>query len=317
MTPSLFDGTEAVDEYTFMLSPKAADRLEQHRQSFMTEADFRWLRDHGITAVRIPVGYWIINGYPPFTAGVSYLDWAMEMASKYKLKVLIDMHGLQGSQNGKDHSGRVGPARWYRKRSYRLSSLDSAEAIARRYCDHPQLWGFQIINEPRLGVFQFKLRRYYREAYLRLASILRSDTAIVYSDGFTPRLMSSALRHRSHPVIMDVHLYHMSTIGAVYRSLTWYWGKLRRRHAALVQLHRRHPIIIGEWSGVISGKTMRSVPTPEHEKVFRHYVAEQLKQYEDFTGWFYWSYKTEQPGQWHFRSMVEKGLIKMPGYQEE
>lgn len=26
-------------------------------------------------------------------------------------------------------------------------------------------------------------------------------------------------------------------------------------------------------------------------------------------GWFYWSYKTEQPGQWSFRSQVEAGLI--------
>jgi glucan 1,3-beta-glucosidase len=57
---------------------------------------------------------------------------------------------------------------------------------------------------------------------------------------------------------------------------------------------------------------MRSVPPSEHKQLFQRYVASQLEQYEEFAGWFYWSYKTERPGQWHFRSMLEQGLIKLP-----
>jgi hypothetical protein len=83
---------------------------------------------------------------------------------------------------------------------------------------------------------------------------------------------------------MDVHLYHMATIGAIFRSLKWYWAKMWRRHRALAKLQSRHPIIIGEWSGVISGETMRHIPQAEHKELFRRYVELQLKQYEDICG---------------------------------
>ena len=56
MTPSLFAGTEAIDEYTFMQTPGAVEKIDQHRRSFITEADFKWLRKHGVNAIRIPVG---------------------------------------------------------------------------------------------------------------------------------------------------------------------------------------------------------------------------------------------------------------------
>lgn len=94
MSPSLFAGTDAVDEYTLMQQPGAARKIEKHRASFITEEDFTWLRDHGINAVRIPVGYWVLDGAWPYTKAQSQLDWAMDMAARYNIRVLIDVHGL-------------------------------------------------------------------------------------------------------------------------------------------------------------------------------------------------------------------------------
>jgi glucan 1,3-beta-glucosidase len=312
MTPSLFKGTDAIDEYTLMSTPGAAERLREHWRTWITEEDFRWMAANGLNAVRIPVGYWVLEGDPPFLPANDQLDWAMEMAAKHNLQVVIDVHGLPGSQNGNDHSGRVGRAEWFRRRQHRVESLKAVVKIARRYRDYPNLWGFQIINEPKLGLFHFKLRKYYREAYERLVTILRPHTRFIYSDGFTPRLLSNVLGWAKHPVVMDVHLYHMATMGAKHRPFEWYWGKMQRRRQVLRRLARRHPLIIGEWSGVISGETMRSIPPPDHQELFRRYVRDQLEQYEEHAGWFYWSYKTEEPGQWNFRSMVEAGLIELP-----
>ncbi|RYF28828.1 MAG: hypothetical protein EOO17_03865 [Chloroflexi bacterium] len=48
MTPSLFEGITAQDEYQFMRHPDAAARIAAHRKSFITEADFIWTRFTGI-----------------------------------------------------------------------------------------------------------------------------------------------------------------------------------------------------------------------------------------------------------------------------
>lgn len=309
MTPSVFVGTAAIDEWTFMGTPGAREKIDEHRRTFITEEDFQWLAEHGVNAVRIPVGYWVLEGDGPYVSGVRYLDWAMDMADKYKLRVLIDVHGLPGSQNGNDHTGRVGKARWYQESRFRERSVAAVAAIARRYRDRVPLWGVQVINEPRTELLYWKLRRYYRRAYQELAQILRPETALVISDAFTPRLLSGTLRATTHPVILDVHLYHMATPFARSRSVEWFFRKTKRRQQLLELLSQKQPVIIGEWSGVISHETLRHIPKDQHDALFAAYVALQQEVYSVTRGWFYWSYKTEGPDQWNFRAQVEAGRI--------
>ena len=315
MTPSLFAGTKAIDEYTFMQTPGAVEKIDQHRRSFITEADFKWLRKHGVNAIRIPVGYWVLEGDESYVGARKYLDWAMVMAERYELKVVIDVHGLPGSQNGWDHSGRVGRALWYKDAAYRQRSVEAVARIADRYKDSVTLWGIQVINEPRLAPYQlvsfYRLRHYYRQVYQRLTGIVPPAVAIIVSDAFAPRLMSGVLRPSSHSVVLDVHLYHMATPFAKWLSVDWFLRKTMRRERMLKRLSRTQPIIIGEWSGVISGETMRHVPKEQHDELFERYVALQQDVYRTTAGWFYWSYKAEKPGQWNFRSQVEDGLINV------
>ena len=101
----------------------------------------------------------------------------------------------------------------------------------------------------------------------------------------------------------------MSTLFAKQLSADWFLRKTKRRQKMLERLSRTQPIIIGEWSGVMSWETMRHVPKQQRDELFARYVALQQEVYGVTAGWFYWSYKTEQPGQWSFRSQVERGLI--------
>jgi aryl-phospho-beta-D-glucosidase BglC (GH1 family) len=53
--------------------------------------------------VRIPIGYWAFDVAPgePYIQGQKpYLLNAIGWAAKYNLKVIIDLHGAPGSQNG-------------------------------------------------------------------------------------------------------------------------------------------------------------------------------------------------------------------------
>lgn len=313
MTPALFSGTDAADEHSFMALPGAIEKIKQHRETFITEADFIWMSSNGINAVRIPVGYWVLGGDAPFVDASKYLDWAIDMAQKYHLQVIIDLHGLKGSQNGRDHSGQEGKSLWFRSKAYQRQTIEVLVAIADRYRDVSNVWGIQVINEPRLGVFHFTLRRFYRQAYAQLIKVMRPGTRFIYSDAFTPRLMSGALKAiAGYPVVMDVHIYHMTTLWSQYRSLSWFMKKTKRRSTLLHRLSRRQEIIIGEWSGVLRHDLARTIPSSQQDVVFAQYIQQQLGAFGQTAGWFYWNYKTEAPGQWNFRSQVEAGLIVPP-----
>lgn len=39
--------------------------IQKHRNSFVTHEDFRFLSEHGINTVRIPVGWWIAQDPSP------------------------------------------------------------------------------------------------------------------------------------------------------------------------------------------------------------------------------------------------------------
>lgn len=306
ITPSLFKGTSAKDEYSLMQESGAAKKVEKHRRSFITEADFRWLVENGVSAVRIPVGYWVFDGDAPYTACVDYLDWAMEMAEKYQLKVLIDLHGAKGSQNGKHHSGRIGQAGWYQNKDYRLDTIDTLKRIATRYHDSLALWGIQVINEPSLGPVQyFKLLSFYKKAYGELVNVARPGVRIVFSDGFVPWLMTGALRQsKSHPAVMDVHWYQFGKT-----NLEKYFSRLARRSREIRCLERQQEVIVGEWSGVISHLNLEGVRGSRRAVLDKRHIKEQLAAYQAATGWFYWTYKTESGGIWSFKEQVEKGRL--------
>jgi aryl-phospho-beta-D-glucosidase BglC (GH1 family) len=57
-------------------------------------------------------GYWNVikdpyDLYAPSDLNIShkYVNFALDMAEKYELDILVDLHGAPGSQNGQDHSG--------------------------------------------------------------------------------------------------------------------------------------------------------------------------------------------------------------------
>lgn len=307
ITPSVFAATNAEDEYAFMKTEGAREKLDKHRKTFISESDFKWLATHDINAVRIPVGYWILTGAAPYTEGAEYLDWAFAMCKKYHLRVLLDLHGLPGSQNGNDHSGRIGKVGWQQNRGYQAASLVVLEQFAERYGEHPALWGVEIINEPNPGALQLPLRRFYRRAYKLLVRHLPARVKIVYSDAWSPRIFAFALPFRRHAV-MDVHLYHMATVGAKAHSLEWYYRKMTRRIRILRLLARLHPIVIGEWSGVISGETIGKLSKDEQDRLQQLHYDFQREAFSMFAGTFMWTYKTEGTGLnfWSYRSVAER-----------
>lgn len=311
MVPAVFAGTNAVDEYTFMQTAGAKETLRSHHRTFITEQDFQWLHAHHIQAVRIPVGYWILDGDAPYISSIGRLDWAFLMCEKYQLKLLLDIHGLPGSQNGRDHSGKQGGRDWVGNAENMAKGLDATVRLAKRYATHPALWGIEIMNEPQPALLNLALRRYYQAAYVALSAVLPPHVRIIYPDAFTPRLMNGAVKtHTPHPAVMDIHWYHFLFPWAIGRP--WLWLMAVRWHGRLMtRLKRRGGVIVGEWSGVYDGRVMRRYPAAAQAALTRESIAAQLQAYQSADAWFYWSYKTEGPGVWNFRSLVDDGTARL------
>ncbi|EWC43676.1 hypothetical protein DRE_01563 [Drechslerella stenobrocha 248] len=117
ITPSLFaydSSLGVVDEYSLSkyLGAKAAATLEKHYSTFVTEQDFKSIADAGLDHIRIPFSYWAVETYDddPYVSSISwrYLLRGIEWARKYGLRIKLDLHGLPGSQNSWNHSGRQG-----------------------------------------------------------------------------------------------------------------------------------------------------------------------------------------------------------------
>lgn len=310
MTPRLFDGTGAHDEYSFMQSPDARQKLREHQKTWIEERDFKWLHDHGIDAVRLPIGYWILDGDDPYVSSIGRLDWAVTMCEKYKLKLVICLHGAPGSQNGQDSSGRKTKARWYQNAAFQQQTIEYLMRLAGRYGKSSALYGIELLNEPRAGLLQVKLRRFYNQAYRRLVVELPATVAIIFSDAFTPRLMANAIwQNHSHRTVMDIHWYHFAT----WKRLPlrpYYW--IVKLHGRLIRsLRRTQPVIIGEWNGIIAGQVLDKYPESQHASIVAEHIQHQLAAYESAEAWFYWNYKTQERGIWHFRSLVEDGVISL------
>ncbi|KAH8704944.1 glycoside hydrolase superfamily [Talaromyces proteolyticus] len=145
ITPSFFAQypitAGIVDEYTLSqkLGSSAASTIEAHYATFIQEEDFAEIAAAGLDHVRIPYSYWAVTTYPddPYVEKIAwrYLLRAIEYCRKYGIRVNLDLHGLPGSQNGYNHSGRQGLIGW-------LNGTDGALNAQRSLDIHDQLSQF-------------------------------------------------------------------------------------------------------------------------------------------------------------------------------
>jgi glucan 1,3-beta-glucosidase len=109
----------SLDEWTLseMMAKDTAngglDQIEKHYATFITEKDIAQIAGAGLNWVRLPIPYWAIDkwGDEPFLAQKAwpYIVQALKWCRKYGLRVNLDLHTIPGSQNGYNHSGRLGP----------------------------------------------------------------------------------------------------------------------------------------------------------------------------------------------------------------
>lgn len=275
MLPEMFEGTGAEDEVWLnrkMNPAELKEKMKEHRDTFITEQDFAFIKEQGIWLLRIPVPYFIFGDRPPFNGCVEYLDKAFDWAEKYGLQILIDLHTVPGSQNGYDNGGLTGVCKWCKNPEEVEFALTVLERLAKRYGQREGLYGIEALNEPisflvyatapSTGKAVDKeeakgsgyvplpfLENFYRNAYRRLRKILPENKTIVFHDGFRLRHWGKFFRkEHMKNVVLDTHIYIFAMESFVPIHMPWvYQIYIKSQQRLIERIQKDVPVVVGEW----------------------------------------------------------------------
>jgi len=311
VTPSVFRNSKARNEFELSKNKQGRERIRQHHETFITETDLVWLKDHGVEILRVPIGYWIFGDDNRYVSAIKQLDWLVATSLSYGLKLLLDLHAAPEAQNAAAHSGSGNTNReyystkWLNNLTAQEKTIEVLERLAVRYYDSPNVWGIEILNEPIVDRFGLKLARFHRRAYERLVKVARPGTYIVFSDAYTPLLTTNTFWLRTKkdfPVAMDCHIYQVFGTRNAKKTFNQHVKQTTLTGFFLKLLHLQQPIIVGEWSAMLPHR----VPSSETKE----YTKRQLYAFSAAKAQFYWNYKTEAAGRWNYRDMIEKGPLQ-------
>lgn len=349
MTPSLFDRNMIVgsDETDFVTQAEnAKEQLEEHWSTFITQDDMYWIRDHGITHVRIPIPWWLFgegakaSDYIDFDAlpedteeqrkhkeylkntkeyirSVEYLDRAMDMAHNAGLKVILDLHTAPGCQNGFDNGGITGVAHFGRGETM-AKTIEILERIAERYKDHPALFAIEILNEPSHWVLDRngaqepedkginRLQEFSLKAYHAIRKHVPEDVYVIFGDGFWTDAWISFFQQ-----------HDLKNVALDIHRYQCFTEEDKQRsfssHLFIAEFRRSSEIKkLQQYVNIFVGEWSLGLPSPHniHTKEAQ-YAEAQLIGMKEAWGWAFWNYKVEPyDSGWNFRSLVERKIIK-------
>jgi len=331
MTPSLFSqngvaGGNGEWQFCQQLGKQRCQQvLEAHWDSWVSQSDLQTLYNNGITHLRVPVGYWIVSIYadePYVTGGWKYLTRLLGWAEQIGLKVVVDLHGAPGSQNGHDNSGKSGPIDWPQPANV-ARTVDVLGNLTRQLKGYSVVTAIEVLNEPWTppvgGPIPFSLlKSFYMSAYSRIrAQGFGGDIWI--SDGWDNDQWQGFMSPPNYnSVYLDVHLYHCFG-GPRDKSDPWanidYTCQEDKPLMNSPTFKQRDWSIIGEWSNSVS----KPPPSGQYDDFVSNFARAQWNAYGasgneagsgPAKGAFFWNFKIESGDPaWSYLDGIKAGAM--------
>lgn len=116
----------------------------------------------------------------------AYLSRAVEWAKIHGLKVIVCLHGLPMSQNGRANSGRAGFMKWQDHRTNANRAEGIVAEIGTMFSHHRDtVTHIELANEPFLEDDYHNNQQFTRNYYKSAASRLTNYSVVIH-DGFLP-----------------------------------------------------------------------------------------------------------------------------------
>lgn len=352
ITPSLFDNTgdsRVIDEWTFgQYASNAYNRLQNHWATFYTESDFAQIAAAGLNHVRIPIGYWAFDtsaGEPYVRSNqADYLERAIQWSRNHGLKVIIDLHGAPGSQNGFDNSGRKGSVNWPNDANNANRAAAVIGTIAARYAQYDgTVTSIQLLNEPA-GFVGGNILDYTKNYYYNGYGAARSrfgNAAIMIHDAFqTLSYWNGFMQPQQfQQVLLDTHIYQVFSPAEVARNENDRLNTFCGMANGLASSDKNLWTIVGEWTNAptdcakylngrgVGARYDGSYPgsyyvgscsdktgdgsnfSDAYKNTLRRMFETQISVYERASGWVFWTWKTEQAADWDYQRGLRNGWI--------
>lgn len=350
ITPSIFENQPSwvVDEYTLCQNlgqQGCLDVLQPHWNSWITQADFQKIASIGLNHVRIPLGYWSVipNEGDPYVQGAyEVLGQALDWAQDAGLKVMIDIHGAQGSQNGFDNSGHRGAIDFGQGQT--IPQFRSVfQKIRDDHGNHPAVATIEIVNEPMASVIgEPTVEQLYRDSW---GDLDQYDIYTTFHDGFLGvNYWDQKFDSGMNGMLTDTHHYEIFDNGQLQMSAEQHFQSACSFGGQMAQ--NVHATIAGEFSGAMTdcalnlngrgvgarydgtyqgsggssyigscdGKTSgQTADLSQSDKDnIRNFINAQLSAFEKKSGWIYWTWTTEGAPEWDMQQLLDNGLFPNP-----
>ncbi len=227
---------------------------ESYIKNFITEKDIKAIADMGLNCIRVPFWYRnFMKGDCTFYSensddnfGFQILDSVISWARKYKIYVILDMHGAPGGQSTDHSTGDIGHNMLYTDEQYLLAAEKLWREIANRYKNEEYVAAYDILNEPmnNNSVFENGWAAGSSEAvshtlrvYDRLIKAVRSvdKNHIITVEGiWSTSVLPDPEEYGWENMMYQLHIYDSSTEMIDYRAKELFDVRQKYKVAAYV-----------------------------------------------------------------------------------
>jgi len=272
---------------------KARHFFDRFLHYFIAKDDFLFIKNLGCNVVRIPFNYRHLEAddrpfeYKP--EGLALLDKAVGWARAHQIYVILDLHAVQGWQNGGWHSDNAcGTAHFWGQKAFEDRAVALWEELARRYRDEPFVAGYNVMNEPHADDARW-LNQFYRRV---TAAIRAIDTDhIVFLEGNH----DSQQFHELEPpfdsnTVYSSHSYALPGLEdgeypGQFNGEFYDRGRLERGYLQRTAFMRHHGV--PHWFGEFGCLYTDSAWGPSHLRVMADLIGIAEEQGDHWTIWTY------------------------------